>query len=957
MIGRSKGFTLVEMAVGLFLLAAVATLAYRILLNTQSTYRTHRDIVEATQNARIAMEAVSSDIRQISYGKDPTQASIVFAGADSIVFVADMYDSVPGGEIVSFYLTAELDSVTQNPSDRLIYRSVADTGGTILEEGPVAYGVADSGLTFLYFDRDGAQMSFPIVQPEHVSEVEVAVTAQTAHYEKTVGYRDVTVTSIVYPRNLPFSPPMARPSSPVCQSLVSPNCGSLTAAWSTPTTNTDGSELKFNDISFFAVYYGTKLDSMKMDTRLARNVNEWTVGNLTAGETYYISVTVTSQAGVESFSCTQQGAVGTTAPPSAPAPFSGVGGAGGVSLSWTPVTTDSAGSIITAAVTYSVYRGATSGFTVDASTQIATGVADTSYYDPVVDSCGTYYYRVTAQACGLDGAPSSEIGVSTTPPPSCPSSITAVEGTTSGEITVSWNPPSTRVDGSPISTADLSWFIVRYSLTSGIYTDSLFVGGGSATSANLTGLLFCETYYTNVSAVDLCSNEGTLCVGLEAAARTKAPCNAMVPQEPTNLYVVGGSARVDITWKPNTFDCDLDGYRIYYGTSPGDLWGSGAVEGPSPVYVDAGAVQIDTSSAAFSLTGLMPCVVYYITITSVDNCSPANESVFPPEVSAMVDCSPCNVAKECVYEEAVGSFQEQVNFTVGNEGGSDITVEQIELKWGSGSNVTEVRVEGSPVWSAGGASGDGPAGAQGTGVVLDVWDFDLFATEDFTDPVEMTVVFDGSANGDVIDVVFHTNDGVCTVTLSPCATLFSDNFTEPDGAVAGWTPRTGTWDISGNTLHTSKNARITPDPFGFGNTDFTAEAKVLVVGSKSNRRAGIYVRYIDTGNYYLFRFYPATSLLEFRKKVSSGSLVKLASTYAYNVAGDVWRTMKVSAYGNTFRCWVDDQLIDWGGSTGTVITDSSIPAGSFSFYAWREADAWFDDVTISPTCGCGGVVP
>jgi hypothetical protein len=118
--------------------------------------------------------------------------------------------------------------------------------------------------------------------------VEVALSAETAHPQGDVGYQDVTVTSIVYPRNLPFTPPMPRPNPPGCGSLTSPNCESLTMSWTTPTENTDGSPLAFNDISHFSVYYGADLDSMFLDTRLARNVNVWTVKNLTGGNSYYL---------------------------------------------------------------------------------------------------------------------------------------------------------------------------------------------------------------------------------------------------------------------------------------------------------------------------------------------------------------------------------------------------------------------------------------------------------------------------------------------------------------------------------------------------------------------------------------------------------------------------------------------------------------------------------------------
>jgi len=955
---RTGGFTLVEVVIALFVLAAVSTFAYKMLIGTQDTYQAQRDLVEAQQNARVAMASLTSDLRQISFRKDVTQPSVVFAGTDSIVFVADLFDTIPGAEIVSLHLTETLDSMTANPGDRIIARTVWDTTGAEVMRGPIAYGVADSGLTFHYFDRDGLAMRPPILQPEHISEVEVAVTSQTAHARRDVGFQDVTVTSIVYPRNLPFTPPQPRPNPPGCGSLTSPNCESLTLSWTLPTQNTDGSELTFNDISHLSVYYGTSSDTMNLDTRLARNVLEWTVKDLVGGQSYYVGVSATSIAGVESHLCLRNGSVGSSAPPLAPGNFAVAGGSGSVGLGWSPVTDDTLGSQITAEVTYSVYRSASSPVIVTSGNLLAASLIDTFYTDVVYDSCATYYYTVTAEACGIEGGGATEQWISLPAQPSCPSMVVAQEGNQAGEIIILWDHPSTRTDGSPLETQDLTGYWIYYSLTPGYYPDSAY-SSGVIPAAVISGLEDCSTYYVNVAAFDQCGTRGMLCSGLETAARTAAPCNEFVPQMPTNLAVVPGDQRMDLTWDTNQYDCDLDGYRIYYGSMPGVYDGIDAAEGPSPVFVEASAAHVDSFNAAFTLTDLEPCTEYYLSVTCVDVCEPPLESDFAYEASDITICGSCDIAKACVTEIAEGSSEERVRYQVGNEGESDLIIDDMTVEWNGAARLKEVLVGGSSVWNEDGSSGVDPTGLQASPAELDVDDWGITADEDFGRPKELILVFDGTATGDAIDVSYETDEGICTNTLSPCAVMFSDDFTGPDGSVpAGWTPRKGsTWELDGNVLTTRSNSRITPDAFGFSHGDYTTSARVKVTGTSSHRRGGIYVRYQNTGNYYLLRFYPSSDRLELMRKVNYGSLTRLGRTYQFFIDSGEWYDLTIAAYGNTFRVWFDGQIVDWDGSTGTVITDGSIGTGNICLYGWKLGKAYFDDVVIDPTCGCGGLIP
>ena len=943
-----------EIAVALVILAAVSALSYQMLIRAQHAFQSQRDLVETQQNARMAMETITSDLRQISFNKEPTQPSVVFAGIDSIVFTADLFDSIPGAEQVSIYLASTLDSGTANPSDRIVFRSVHDTTGLEVLRGPIAYGVADSGLTFQYFDRDGASMNFPIVQPEHVSEVEVAVTTQTAHPDPESGYMDVTTTTTVFPRNLPFTPPMPRPESPGCGSLNSPNCESLTLSWTVPTLNTDGSELKFNDISHYSIYYGTSTDSMKLDTRIARNMEMWTVKNLIGGNHYYMDVTVTSLGGVESFPCRRNGMVGSSAPPKAPGNMVGGGGIGAVTVQWAPVTLDTLDNTITAEVSYSVYRSLTPGFTPTPSDLQAGCLIDTFYTDFVSDSCITFHYVVAAEACGLEGGFSNELMISLPAPPSCPGEVYAIEGIANGVIVAGWMPPTTRTDGSSLGGA-VSGYRVFYSLLSGVYTDSVDVGHTMMLYA-INDLEDCSTYFVNVAAIDNCGTRGVLCPGLEAAARTSAPCNEYVPIPITSLSAVGGDQRIDLNWPANRTDCDLDGYLVHYGRYSGSYYGTEALQGPSPVFVDAADAQVDTASAAFSLTGLEACVEYYVSVQCVDVCDPPLASEGNPEAYDMTFCGSCDLIKACVTEVAEGTMQEQLRYQIGNDGDVDVTVEEMELTWNSGSNLMEILVGSTPVWNSIGV-GD-PTGPQTSPASIDVNDFGVNDDEDFGNPKEITLVFDGTVTGDVVDVSYRTNEGSCTTTLSPCGVLFTEDFTGSDGAPPGWTPRTGSsWTLSSNRLKTTSSGRITPDALGFSYGDYMVTMDVYLDNGSSGRRAGLYSRYNDTGNYYLLRMYPGYDLLQFCRKVDYGGLITLGSTYNFDIDNDIWYTMSISAYGNTFRCWFDGQLVDWDGATGTVITDTGLETGNISPYAWDVSKVYFDNVQVEPTCGCGGVVP
>jgi len=953
---RQSGFTLVEVMVTLVILAIAFGTVYRIFLQSQSSFYGQKAMIEAQQNARIAMETLSEDIREASYGKDATQPSVTFAGPDSVSFVADIYDTIPGAETVSLYMGNDYDTGTVNPTDRIVYKAVYDTSGALLFDAPIAYGIADAGLAFRFFDKTAAEFTFPISQPDKISEVEVSVTAETPREVGNGEYRSVTLSTVVYPRNLPFTPSKSKPEPPSCSGVSSPNCESLTITWGTPTSNTDGSALPYNDISHFNIYWGTSTSSMNLDTRVARNVNEWTVKDLVGTQSYVLMVTCVSNNGVGSEGCVESGSpVGATAP-LAPQSVTASTVGTAVTLRWKKVTLTTGGVAITTTVKYDVFRSLTPNTTPTAGNLIAPSLTDTAYVDLLTGACGTYYYRVTASACGVASAATADVQSSNFANPACVGNVSAADGPGFGEVTVVWTPPSIRSDGTPLSTAELSGYKVLYGTTSGVYPDSLWIAGGTSTSGFITGLTTCTTYFVNVVAVDLCGINADLCAENQQVAWTTTPCDAAVPVMPTGLAVTPGDTRLNLVWATSK-DCDIASYNIYYDKTPGPPFnGTGANEGPSPVTVDFSSATVDSLVSAMSLTGLDPCDQYYVAVSAVDQCSPANESPLSISADGTPTCVACLVQNACIAEYATGSSSSSAHGDIASNESSDLTIEEMELSWKSGQTLSSVYAMGAKVWAAdGSAGGDGAITPPTSPATIDVDDWVLSNSATTVAPAHLQLDFSGSSLGDSIVVGMVSGGGRCSAVIQPCNLYYADDFEDdPNGLLPnGWTVNSGTWSASAQRFKSTGTALCQATATSFPVlTDFTAEATVQVNGTNSNRRAGLYLRYVDSGNYYLFVLYPYYARAEFSRKVASGTLTSIAYLDGLPIYNGYNHVIRVTASGGTFRFWLDGNPIYWsGGTSGAELYDSNLASGKVSLYSNKSSTAYFDNIKVYHTCG------
>ncbi len=936
-IGIRSGFTLVELMVAIVITGVISTAIVQILQVGQRSAERNTIVMEMQQNARVGLDALANDLRHISYGKDPTQPSIHRASADTIIFVANLMPENPGAEIVSYFLGGDGDPDTPNPNDTVLMRVIADTAGVVLHAAPQAYGIEAGGLNFRWFNGNGVEMASPVPQPEQVGEVLITLTAVGA---REVGntYPSMTLSSTIYPRNLPLSPARSRPNNPGCNPLVFPNCESATLTWTTPTTNTDGTDLPLVEISHFNFYFGTDPNNQSLYTRLARTINEWTMHGLTGGDTYYFSVTCVSRSGVESYKCTRQADIGSTLVPSA-VPWLDVstGTPGELLLTWGPVTTFENGDLITTPVNYRVHRSNVPGFTPDSGTLLASVSYTDNYTDTTLPLCATGYYRVLAEACSNPGDPSPEVGASSPAVPACASGLTATADGETETVTLSWNHPTIRVDGSTLDVSNINGYRVYAGTTPGVLAFNQFVSG-AVTTATVSGLENCLTHYLNVTCVDACGNEGDLCPFNETSVFLSMPCAPGSPEAPSTLELVAMDNRMNLQWPANTVDCDLDGYYIYYGPAPGPPYsGSDAYEGPSPIWVDATAVT-SGSSCHFSLTGLGSCQQYYMAVSAADGCDPRNASALSPEMSEFTSCSPCLIDAGCVAWAVDGGSNQKLHLEVFSDNGGGETLTRLRADYTGEALIEEVWF-GRPlakIWAADGSAGeDGPWSPQPAGVLLDLDDVLVPAWTSEVDGEPLSITFSEDVRGRSIDLTFRSLSGQCSASGRGEGALLVENF--DSGNYSGWTAVSGSWDAStGEVVQSATTGNHILRRTGLELADLTLESKMIITGGDF-RSLYLIFRMQDNSNYYLFGLRGGTDRVRIAKVVNGSWDGELAWA-PFSVSDNVWYNLRVVANGTRITGYVNCQLV-------LDVNDSTWSTGGLGLTA-RTSSGRFDDVKI-----------
>jgi fibronectin type 3 domain-containing protein len=231
--------------------------------------------------------------------------------------------------------------------------------------------------------------------------------------------------------------------------------------------------------------------------------------------------------------------------PSAPLNMVATSGASYVNLSW-DVPSSSGSSSIT---NYVIYRNTTSG-----AKDLLMEIGNLTYYnDTTVTNFATYYYEVCAKSQDGEGDESNEVSALPFLPPSSPTSVAAIPG--QGTINITWNPPSSD-GGSPVT----NYTVYRKSLFSMIPIATV----ENATFYNDTNVFYGFTYYYSVSANNI-GGEGPL--ANEVTAKMVSP-----PGIPWFITISRGVTHCRLDWyEPfSSGSSPITNYRIYKSAVSGE---------------------------------------------------------------------------------------------------------------------------------------------------------------------------------------------------------------------------------------------------------------------------------------------------------------------------------------------------------------------------------------------------
>jgi len=189
--GFSRGFSLIELMAALGISAIVLTAITSTFISQTRSYNTQEQINAMQQNARVAMDMITREIRMAGYNTN-----------DSLTFDGITYNA---GQIrIQANINGDTDTGDANEDITYAYDAVDDTierttGGST----EVLVDDIDT-FTFAYLDEDGNATTTSTL----IRQIQITVTARTPVHDPTYtlngGFRQYTLISLVTPRNLAY---------------------------------------------------------------------------------------------------------------------------------------------------------------------------------------------------------------------------------------------------------------------------------------------------------------------------------------------------------------------------------------------------------------------------------------------------------------------------------------------------------------------------------------------------------------------------------------------------------------------------------------------------------------------------------------------------------------------------------------------------------------------------------
>jgi type IV pilus assembly protein PilW len=183
---KKNGFTLIELLASILISVVLMAGFYSVFFSQQKAFSAQEQVAEMNQNIRAALDLMTREIRLAGYKTSTsTFNGIATATSDSIRILAD--------------LNQDGDVADDNEDITYTYNS----GAKQICRNGVGLPVADNitSLSFQYTLKDGSVTSAPADLTD-IRKITVAITARTTHPDRSGGYRSITLSSDITPRNL-----------------------------------------------------------------------------------------------------------------------------------------------------------------------------------------------------------------------------------------------------------------------------------------------------------------------------------------------------------------------------------------------------------------------------------------------------------------------------------------------------------------------------------------------------------------------------------------------------------------------------------------------------------------------------------------------------------------------------------------------------------------------------------
>lgn len=705
---NKKGFTILELLIGLAIAAIVMLAIYGIFILTYRTYLGQESIADIQEDLRIAIEQMTREMRMAglklaSYNSlTPTPPSIEEASPTRFRFTAgDMEKDGTQDRIEYSFENGNLMRTFQE------YTGGAWQPPQSQAKQVIARNILS--LNFRYFDVSNSEI-FPgtdTTLTEQVRRVEISLTLETPLIDPILGKKvQRTIVVDVKLRNMGVEERGADiipPSAPTGLTSTDPGeCTKLVLKWN---PNPEA------DVAGYRIYYkphgsGTYTNIVDAGNTTTYILKDTLTTPLLMGVTYDIAIAAYDYAGNSSALSTPISGTAypsDTTPNDNTAPFppsiiSATSDSGSVKITWNPsASADVAG--------YNVYKSSDNGVSWTKLTAAPLSTEVTSYTDTNVITCPAYpyIYKVTAIDCvpnedfasamniyGTgDPMSGSPLGANTYPsdtiPPSDPSSFQAAAG--DSEVYLSWiNPTESDFAGVRIM---VKYFLgdPNYSTFPANKDDGELVyqtnldsrpeakNPGQSLTYRHGGLVNNTRYNYRAFSYDRCGNFSAGAVSAASALPCGDASYPGPPSEPLNL-TASSCGNVTLKWQaPASNAGDLIGYNIYRSTTPNAKI-TGIKLNTSPVttkeFVDTTAVEGGT---------------YYYQVTALDCVLPAhNESL--PSNEVVVHAGGLTRDESVVIRSFGGSvdnpnniYHNFVSFGIQNTSSTELTMALATVTW------------------------------------------------------------------------------------------------------------------------------------------------------------------------------------------------------------------------------------------------------------------------------------